>query len=132
MKRILQFSLAVLLVLGSAPAWSMQMGCARTGSASLACVRLCAHSAALLTQGGKLAGLGHADCSVSAHQSDDSLSVAQAKAPQAMDAPALALVPVFTAAPAASSLALDLRGPPWPSLFLFSEHPSAKAPPTLF
>lgn len=121
---------ALALAFSTLPAWSMQMACARRGPASLACVRLCAHSAALLTQDGKLASLGHGDCSVRSQPSDDSLTAERAQAPQSVDALFCALAPAPVVTNAAPGASLCLRGPPSPSLFLWCQHPSANAPPS--
>ena len=125
--------LALLLALHSAPAatWNCSMSSPR-GSDPLMCARLCAASEALLTQGGKLAGLGTGACMQAKLQlSSSALALAKAElpTPQVAFAPLAQAPRAMSAAPALKPM--SCRAPPLPSLFLSSAHPSSQAPPTL-
>ena len=58
MKRLVTLALVLVVLLGQAPAWAMVGSCLRPMGSGLACVRICAKSADLLTQHGKLPSLG--------------------------------------------------------------------------
>lgn len=122
--------LALLLALASMPAWACARSCGSSSEASLACVRLCARSQALLTQGGKLASLGARSCGVEA-KVNRAPAVLGAVAP--LQAPAITFTGVSAAPalvlPSSRPLASATRGPPNPSPYLASQHPLANAPP---
>lgn len=65
MKRLLTLVLAITLVLGQAPAWALDR-CMTMAETGLACVRVCAKSADLLTQHGKLPSVGQVCAKVQA------------------------------------------------------------------
>ena len=128
--RSLHSLLIVLLVLASLPAWTVQSqaGHGRT----LACVHACALSDSVMTDHGRLPGLGNGQCSVRS----------QARAAALVPVPIKVMVPaggisapgsVATGLPLASGFnaASPRRGPPAYGGFLWSQHPSAQAPPTL-
>jgi hypothetical protein len=127
--RLLHSLLIALLAWSSLPAWSVQ---ARNGHGrTLACVHACAVSDRLMTQDGKLAGLGQGACSVSAQDRVDgvvapAVSVAQPDAVLVLPAAAMQASPAPGLAYQASA---PRRGPPEPCGFLSSEHPQAQAPP---
>lgn len=121
--------LSVLWLWASLPAWSFQS--AGGHGRSLTCVHACALSGARLTQGGRLASMGDGSCGVRAHSQSQALQAQRADAvqpapglPSALaEAPAVAAPYLADASPAP-------RGPPLPRLYLWSQHPSAQAPPT--
>jgi hypothetical protein len=129
MIRSLCFALG--LISAGLPAWSFADLCPSGNTPSLACVKACARGSALLTQGGKLAGLSAGSCGVRV---------------RAAQQPGLAPVSFVLAAPAgfaamvqaalpppfsAVNGGLSARAPPPPGGYLSCDHPLAQAPPTL-
>ncbi len=112
MKRMVTLVLALTVFLGQAPAWALSKDCAAMAQSGLACLRVCAKSEALLTQGGKLASVGAACAKVETRFAQPSLS---AVVLPALDPPTADLV-----AP------LGLQGQLQPS---FSTIQRAHAPP---
>jgi hypothetical protein len=122
---------AALLVGAVLPSWICVRSSCERRAASLACVRLCAHSRALLTDGGRLASLGADVCAVAASFAAPTLAASEVhlnppeqSALVSVFPGALPALPLLTAASAA-------RAPPRPSSYLSSDHPFANAPPTL-
>jgi hypothetical protein len=122
---------ALLFGVSAVPSWACARDCRGSSSESLACVKLCAHSRALLTQDGKLASVGEMACSVAGVDAAPALSSAgfELRAPS----PAATLAPVTVESlPAIPALApAQTRGPPLPHAYLSSQHPFANGPPTL-
>lgn len=122
--------LALALVLTSLPAWICARPCGLRQD--LTCVRLCAHSKALLTEGGKLASVGADTCAVRAElrQAPGVLG-----AVAALDVPVSHFVGLAPIAPSALSLLTEGpqagRGPPTLSSYLSFQHPFTNGPPTL-
>ena len=122
--------LAALLLLAATPTWACLRVC-KDAVVSLSCVRLCAHSEALLSHDGQLPVLGSSSCVIStAPQVPAIVSAAfELPAPQLHALPALtqsAPMPLLTLAMSPST-----RGPPAPNDYLSSQHPYANGPPTL-
>lgn len=129
------FLLSLALVLASAPswAWNCAMPRAAQGKDLLACARACAASDALLSEGGKLAGLGKGSCMRGALSLGKlGLLSARVLAPSFLPAFACA-VPSAAAEPQVAELpAISGRAPPLPlsSQFLLAL-PQGLAPPVL-
>ena len=100
MKRIVTLVLAITVFLGQAPAWALVCAHRCMPQVNLACVRICAKSASLLTQGGKLAGIGQACTRVETRFAEPSLA--------AVTVPALSVPALAYAVPLASSAALHV------------------------
>ena len=129
--RSLASLLIVLLAWTSLPAWSVQ---SQPGhAASLACVHACALSAALMTQDGRLPSMAAGQCLVRSSAAPATLQVDGVKACPAVaaTAPVPALAAGMPVLASAFSLGQPRRGPPAYGGFLWSQHPSAQAPPTL-
>lgn len=128
--RFLPSLLIALLAGTSVPAWSVQSQAGHTGS--LACVQACALGEALMTHNGRLSAVGTGQCWVRSQNPATTLRVDAVKVSRlagAASGPSLAralpaLLPAF-------SLGYRRRGPPAYGGFLWSQHPSAQAPPTL-
>lgn len=121
----------VLLAWTSLPAWSVRSQAGH--AATLACVHACALGEALMTHGGRLPALGEGQCLVRSPAAAATLQVDAAKiSPLAASAElAPSLAGAASALPSVAGLGHPRRGPPAYGGFLWSQHPSAQAPPTL-
>lgn len=132
MQKFATFLLAIALLMGQAPAWALSSRCTSMPTKSLDCVRLCTKSAALLTQGGKLAGIGQACSKVETRFAHASLAATTAPA---LSVPTLAFsLPLSHGSGSQASLSLVSRAhaPPSPlPAQAFLSVPVAQAPPAL-
>lgn len=130
LRKILRSVLALGLLFSAVPSWACVSAC-KTGSVNLSCVRVCARSHDLLTQGGKLPAIGSGLCSVGAIEQAPAVLSASAE----LSAPvlhALPMAPIAFVAPTLPVLVSSgTRGPPAATPYLSSQHPYANGPPTL-
>jgi hypothetical protein len=132
MKKIWLTSLAIILGLGQAPAWALVCKSACMPQASLACLRACAKSEALLTQGGALPNIGAACAEVQARFALPSLAAVEAPGLHLPVTEFMASVMVVTLPTLSLSIVQRAHAPPsdWLSQAILSV-PVAQAPPSL-
>ena len=132
MRKFAVLFLALVIFLGQAPAWALSRACMPMAANGLDCLRLCAKSAALLTQHNKFDSIGQACSKVETRFAQPSLV--------ATTAPSLPMPAVTYAAPlnCASAISPSLNfvsrahAPPvrLPAQAILSV-PVAQAPPAL-
>lgn len=132
MKNFAHGLLALLLIMGQAPAWAMRCGRASASEQeALRCIRVCAHSHALLTQHGKFSSVAEKACGGVQVSEGQAALAPQSLAPMQTLHPGLLLAqaPLIDLAQGAQSQILG-RGPPLarPSQTRLSL-PLAQAPP---
>lgn len=130
LSKFLRPTLALLLAMSSIPAWACARTCSPAGDSSLACVRICARSQALLTDGGKLESVGAQACGVMTGDAQVSFNVAIFELAQPEGGLA-ALVAKAEMPMLQLALTVEAgRAPPIAPDFLRSYHPQANAPPS--
>ena len=131
LRTILRPLFALLLAFSSAQAVACTRSCGSApGGTSLLCVKICARSKALLTQGGKLDSVGAQACGLEAQRTQITGVLSQISHLQGPDLIFVGIADsAATSQPTNFSVSMSTRGPPSFSPYLLSQHPFANAPP---
>jgi hypothetical protein len=130
LRKLFKPMLALAVLASAVPSWACVRAC-DGNSSSLACVKACAVSDALLSDDGQSPLLSAKACAVASFDATPVLSVEAFK----LSAPVAAAfaVEAVSGVPVLDAVVADAttRGPPSASSYLSSRHPFANGPPTL-